>query len=185
MTPAVLLALAILSASETPVGSAAAAGAAPAERYRFNLGGPSGEFTNWERQDLARFDGLRTTIRIDQLRGKPSDKWAALTRVNLFGAGDDKERPMLSLLLHYDRKTHRPLALIQQGRNAEQARFDVDLPPDQPVTITIVPGASGELAVSFNANTFKVPCDFEVKSISVVASGADAHFEPFELLRTK
>src|SRR5690348_9213640 len=42
----------------------------PGERYRFDLGGEAGEYSEWERSGLAHFDGIATTIRVKAVKGR-------------------------------------------------------------------------------------------------------------------
>jgi len=190
----VVLALLVASSALATLSNASAvdASSAPAtvsqryeakEHYRFNLGGPSGEYTDWERQDLASFDGLATKVQIDKTYGKPTDKWASLARINLFGAGSEKDRRILSLMLQADRKSNRIQPAIYRSKDQPQETFDVQFEVGKPIDVTILPGTVGKLMFSLGGKTYEVPCDFEVKALSVLGSGVDVKFEPFNLLR--
>lgn len=153
------------------------------EHYRFNLGGPSGEYTDWERSDLDGFEGLATTVTIDKTYGKPGDKWAAIGKIRLLGAGDEKTRRVLALTLYADRKTLHVTPLISLGSGKEDERFDVQYEVGKPINLTILPMSAGKLVFSFDGHGYEVPCDFEIKGIAVVGSGVDIKFDPFNLMR--
>ena len=40
----------------------------PVEFYSFELGGESGQYTAWEKQQISKFDGLSATIDIQEVR---------------------------------------------------------------------------------------------------------------------
>jgi len=153
------------------------------EHYRFNLGGDSGFYTDWERLDLDGFDGLATTIKIVKAYGKPSDKWSSLARINLFGPGVGNDRALLSLMILVDRKDNQAAPLIYRSKDKPRESFDINLPVGKPFDVTIVRNAPGTLLFSFDKATFEVPCDFDVKGISAAGSGIDVKFEPFNLLK--
>lgn len=153
------------------------------EHYRFNLGGDSGFFTDWEKMDLDRFDGLATTIKIEKAYGKPSDKWASLARINLYGPGAGKDRELLSLIVEVDRKDNKAEPSIYRGKDMPREGFGIKFPVGQPFDVTIIRNAPGKLLFSFDKATFEIPCNFDVKAISAVGSGVDVKFEPFNLLK--
>jgi len=153
------------------------------EHYRFNLGGPSGEYTDWERSDLARFEGLATTITIDKTYGKPSDKWASMARIIFFGPGSDKDRPRLSLLIVANRKDNSVEVSIDRGKDKPHEAFDAKLAVGKPFSVTVVPYGPGKLLVSIERTSYQVPYDLDIKGIGVVGSGVDVKFEPFNLLK--
>jgi hypothetical protein len=153
------------------------------EHYRFNLGGDSGQYTDWERLDLDGFDGIAGTVRIDKVYGKPSDKWGSIARVAMFGAGEEKERPMFSLMFYVDRKTSTIVPIITHGKNAKEEAFDLKFEVGRPIEFTILATSPGKLLFGFGKQSFEVPYDFEIKALRVVGSGVDVKFEPFNLLR--
>jgi len=155
------------------------------ERYRFNLGGPSGEYTDWERYDLEAFEGLTATINIEKTYGKPTDKWASSARINLFGPGTGKDRPVWSFVAIADRKDGHIEATIKRGVDKQPEGFEVKLAVGKPFTVNIVPQGAGKLIVVIDKATFEVPCDFEIKGLSALGSGVDVKFEPFNLLKRK
>jgi hypothetical protein len=153
------------------------------EHYRFNLGGDSGFYTDWERLDLDGFDGLTTTIKIEKAYGQPSDKWASLARINLYGPGLGKDRALLSLVVEVDRKDNHADPSIYRSKDKPREGFNIKLPVGKAFDVTIVRNAPGKLLVSFDKATFEVPCDFDVRAISAAGSGIDVRFEPFNLLK--
>jgi hypothetical protein len=155
------------------------------EHYRFNLGGPSGQYTDWERYDLDRFEGLTTTITIDKTYGKPSDKWASMARIIFFGPGTDKDRRRLSLLIVADRKDGSVEAAIDRGKDKPHEAFDARMAVGKQIAVTIVPLAPGKLLVSIDKANYEVPYDLDIRGIGVVGSGVDVKFEPFNLLKRK
>jgi len=155
----------------------------PPERYRMALGGPAGHFSDWEKFDLERFFRLTTWVRVGSIHGKPSDKWASAVRVNLIGPGDEKTRPVVTLVLQFDRKTRKPLPYYTRSGDDKTYGFQVELDADKAIRIDAVTLKPGKLLVAFNEKRFEVDMPFEVKGLSVVASGLDAAFEPFELTR--
>jgi hypothetical protein len=153
------------------------------EHYRFNLGGDSGQYTDWERLDLDGFDGLTTTILIPKAYGKAGDKWSSLARINLFGPGEGKDRPILSLIIEVDRKDNHADASIYRAKDKPREGFDAKLAVGKPFVVSIVRNAPGKLLVSIDKSNYEVPCEFDVKALSAVGSGVDVKFEPFNLLR--
>ncbi|HEX7916082.1 hypothetical protein [Rudaea sp.] len=153
------------------------------EHYRFNLGGDSGQYTDWERLDLDGFDGIAATVQIDKVYGKPTDKWGSIARIAMFGTGTEKERPMFSLMFYVDRKTNTVVPIITHGKNAKEEAFDLKFEVGKPIEFTILPTSPGKLLFGFGKQTFEVPYDFEIKALKVVGSGVDVKFEPFNLLR--
>ena len=185
-----ILALTLATALASPVGadSPAAAATAPArfevaERLRMNLGGDSGQYTNWARDDLARFDGFSTTVRIDDIHGKPGDKWAASARINLLGAGEGESRARVSLVFMVDRKTRQLSAAWSAGKDLPWKAFDVALSMQKPIEVKVVPDAPGKLHVEIGESIFTVDDDVDIKAIEVSGSGLDVSFVPFLLLR--
>ena len=152
------------------------------EHYRFNLGGESGMYTDWERMDLDGFDGLTTTLNIEKTYGKPGDKWASIARIILFGAGDDKERPQLSFTFVADRKNGQVEASIMRTKDTREP-FDAKLAVGKSFTVSIVPQGTGKLLVAIDKATYEVPSDLDVKAVRVIGSGVDVKFEPFNLLK--
>lgn len=155
----------------------------PAERYRFDLGGEAGQYSEWERAGLARFDGLATTIRVRAAKGRRSEKWASIARVDLFGAGDPAARRQLSIILSVDRASGLVSPQLWRGTDLPRAPFKVDLPRGEPVDLKILTDTPGQLTIAFGETIFRIEDDFEITSIGVLASGVDVHFEPFVLLR--
>jgi hypothetical protein len=155
----------------------------PAERYRFNLGGESGQYTDWEREDLAHFDGLSTTIHFTAVKGRPSDKWASIARINLFGAGERETRKQVSIILTVDRKTKQVSPALWRGKDRPRPEFEVALSSDEAVDMKILTDTPGQLTISFGESIFRVDSDFDIKAIGVLGSGLDARFDPFVLLR--
>jgi hypothetical protein len=175
------------AASIAPAGHGASAvgGFAISERYRANLGGESGEYTDWERMDIDRFDGLATTIHFDAIRGKARDKWSSLARINLFGGGAKDVRPLVSVILAVDRKTHDVLPSLYRGKQEKSETFDISLSADKSIDLKIFHIDQHSLLVIMNEATFDVPVDFDIKAVSVIGSGADVRFEPLDFLRKK
>ena len=155
----------------------------PPERYRMVLGAPVGRFNDWEKLEVSRFYGLVTTVRIAKIDGKPGDAWASVARVNLIGPGDEKSRPVLALVLQFDRKTHKPMAYFTRSGDDKTYGFKADLPADQPIQVRAVANRPGKMIVGLNDFRFEIDLPFEVAGVSAVASGLDAAFEPFELMR--
>lgn len=168
---------------DVPAGSQRVAELKVSERYRFNLGGESGSYTDWERYDLPRFDGLYAKIQFEKIYGKTKDKWASIARINLLGAGESKDQKKLSILLEVNRKDHKPTAMIKRTKGADSETFDVDLAADQPIEISVTALTPDNLLLTFNGRQYEIAHDFEIHGISVIASGADVKFEPFNLMR--
>jgi hypothetical protein len=185
-TSLVVFILAIASASLLHAAEKEAAAPTPTyeakEHYRFNLGGDSGMYTDWERMDLDGFDGLTTTVSIEKTYGKPGDKWASIARIMLFGAGDDQNRPQLSFTFVADRKNGQIEASIMRSKDTREA-FDAKLAVGKPFTVSIVPQGAGKLLVAIDKATYEVPSDLDVKAVRVIGSGVDVKFEPFNLLK--
>jgi hypothetical protein len=153
------------------------------EHYRFNLGGHSGMYTDWERTDLDGFDGLTTTIKVEKTYGEPADKWASIARINLFGPGEGEHRPSLSFIFSADRKDRHIEATIMRAIDKPRERFDATLAVGKAFNVSIVPHGTGKLLVQIDNAKFEVPVDFDVKGLSVIGSGVDVKFEPFNLLK--
>lgn len=151
------------------------------EHYRFNLGGPSGEYTDWERSELDTFGGLTTTITIDKAYGKPTDKWASIARIILSGPGQGKDRPRLSLIAIVDRKDNHVQVVIDRDKDNREG-LDAKLSVGKAFTVGVLPNGPGKLLVSIDKSTYDIPCDFDIKAIGVLGSGVDVKFEPFNLL---
>ncbi|HEY6939919.1 hypothetical protein [Dokdonella sp.] len=155
----------------------------PAERYRFDLGGEAGQYSEWERTGLPRFDGLATTIRVKAAKGKRSGKWASIARIDLYGARDEGRRRQLSIILAVDRATQRVSPELWRGADLPRAPFKVDLPLGEPVDLKILTDTPGQLTIAFGETIFRIEDDFQIRSIGVLASGVDARFDPFALLQ--
>ncbi|HEU4662795.1 MAG TPA: hypothetical protein VFS55_02060 [Dokdonella sp.] len=155
----------------------------PSERYRFNLGGDAGQYSEWERTGLARFDGLATTIRVKAVKGRRGAKWASIARIDLYGARDDGRRPQLSIILAVDRATQRVSPELWRGADLPRTPFKVDLPPGEPVDLKILTDTPGQLTIAFGETIFRIENHFEIRSVGVLASGVAARFEPFALLQ--
>jgi hypothetical protein len=153
------------------------------ERYRMVLGAEVGRFNDWEKYDLKRFAGFQAVIGAGNIRGKPKDTWASVARVNLIGAGEGKSRPVAAFVLKFDRKTHAPLAYLNRSGSDKAEAFQITLPADKPIRVSVVVNRPGKMLVRIEGAPFEVNLPFEVTGISVVASGLDAVFEPFEILR--
>ncbi|MBA8882311.1 hypothetical protein [Dokdonella fugitiva] len=154
----------------------------PGERYRFRLGGEAGEYSEWERRDLAHFDGLATTIRVKAAKGRRSAKWASIARIDLYGAGEDGQRREKSIILSIDRTTQQVSPQLWRGKDLPRAPFNVDLPRGEPIDLKILTDTPGQLTIAFGETIFRIEDDFEIRSIGVLASGVDVRFDPFVLL---
>jgi hypothetical protein len=148
------------------------------ERYRMVLGSDAGRFNDWEKYDLVRFAGIRTTISVGNIRGKPGATWASLARVNFIGAGDEKSRPVVALVIQFDRKTHKPLPYLTRTGSDKTEGFSVELAPDRPVPVVVYVNRPGKMEIVLAGKRYEADLPFEVKGISVVVSGVDAVFEP-------
>lgn len=155
----------------------------PGERYRFELGGEAGQYSEWERTGLARFDGIATTIRIKAVKGRRSERWASIARIDLFGAGDGAQRRQLSIILSVDRTTQRISPQLWRGTNVARVPFKVDLPRGEPIDLKILTDTPGQLTVAFGETIFRIEDDFGIRSVGVLASGVDVRFDPFALLQ--
>ncbi|UXI69300.1 hypothetical protein [Tahibacter amnicola] len=166
--------------------SAASAGTADykvAERYRFNLGGDVGQYTDWERQDLARFDGLVTTFRFGKVYGKKSDKWDSIGRINLHGPGEGDGRAMISIIFLVDRKTHGVTPIVSDSITGQKGRLDVTAEGDKPITFSAFKVADADkMLLKVNDTSVTIPSTFEIRSVSVIGSGVDLGVEKFELV---
>jgi hypothetical protein len=199
--PSMLLALALAAAAPQAQGPAPAApkGATvpsapaaperpqqklePVEHHRLVLGGEAGRYGEWAQTEIERFFAFQSTIRVGAVHGKKSDQWASVARVNLLGPGDEKTRPVLALVLQFDRKTHKPMAYYTVTGSEATYGFQIELPADQPIRLSAYAARAGKLLVKLHDRSFEIDLPFEVHGLSVVASGLDAVFEPFELLR--
>ena len=157
----------------------------PIERYRFALGGESGQYTNAERVGLDHFDGLSTTIHIDEVKGNPGDKWSSLARINLFGPGEGKDRKLVSLFFVIDRTTHRISTEYQRSKDFPRMALQKELSIEKPIEVVILATTPGKLRIDLDGDAFDVDCDLEIKGVSAVGSGVDVLFEPFVMLRRK
>ena len=154
----------------------------PIEFYTFNLGGESGQYTDWEKLQISRFDGLATTIDIQEIKGKPKDKWASIARINLYGEGEKNARKMLSLIFTGDRKTRKIRAELWRGGDTPRHPIDVELSEGKPINLSLVATATNEFLLSIDDLTATIENEFEVKSIQAIGSGVDVKFSPFNLL---
>ena len=154
----------------------------PAERYRFDLGGEAGQYSEWERTGLAHFDGIATTIFVKAAKGRRSEKWASIARIDLYGAGDTGARRQLSIILSVDRATELVTPQLWRGKDLPRAPFKVDLPRGEPVALKILTDTPGQLTIAFGETIFRIEDDFEIKAVGVLASGVDVRFDPFVLL---
>lgn len=157
----------------------------PAERYRFALGGESGQYTNAERDGLDHFDGLSTTIHVDEVKGKPGDKWSSLARINLFGPGEGKDRKLVSLFFFIDRTTHRISTEYQRSKDFPRMALQKELSIAKPIEVVILATTPGKLRIGLDGDAFDVDCDLDIKGVSAIGSGVDVLFEPFVMLRRK
>lgn len=162
-----------------------AAQAPVVEQHRMNLGGPSGQYTDWGRSGLEGFAGLRATVEIQRTHGRPRDKWSALARINLFDvATGDAEPRMFSLMLVADRRTERVSAVVVPIGGGEQLGLAFEGTVGQPIGVELRMTAKDELslAVGDSRYTVELPSGFRVDTVSAVGSGVDVRFDPFELL---
>lgn len=162
-----------------------AAQAPEVEQHRMNLGGPSGQYTDWQRSGLEGFAGLRATIEIQRTHGRPRDKWSALARINLFDvATGDAERLMFSLILVADRRTDRVSAAVVPVGGGDQLGLAFEGAVGQPIEVELRMTANDELSLAVGDSRFTVelPPGFRVDTVSAVGSGVDVKFDPFELL---
>lgn len=164
--------------SELPAGLVPD-GYSSSERQSFNLGGPSGTYTDWNRYDLAPFTGLATVLEIPAVHGKPKDKWAAVAKIRLVAAGDSKP-VSLDLSFVVDRKTGRVHPRIQQGETT--APIEVEFGLKQSVPVVIVWKSPGVLDVRIADSHVDVSVPFEINRIALAGSGLDVLFSPFVLL---
>ena len=155
----------------------------PVEFYKFNLGGESGQYTDWEKQQIAGFEGLSTTIEVKETKGKPKDKWASIARINFYGAGDGKSRKMLSLTFTADRKSQKIAAELWRGGDTPRHPIDVSLTVGKPINFSLVVTAPDECLLSIDDLTSTIKSEFDVKAIQVIGSGLDVTFSSFNLLR--
>lgn len=155
----------------------------PGERYRFSLGGEAGEYSEWDRSDLAHFDGIATTIRVKAAKGRRSGKWASIARIDLYGQGDAGQRHRKSIILSVDRTTQRVSPQLWRGQDLPRAPFNVDLPRGEPIDLKILTDTPGQLTIAFGETIFRIEDDFAIRSVGVLASGVDVRFEPFVLLQ--
>ena len=155
----------------------------PVEFYKFNLGGDSGQYTNWEKLQIAQFDGLATTFEITEIKGKPKDKWASIARVILFGEGEGKSRKMLSVTFTADRKSKEIGAEISRGADSPHHPVDVNLSAGKSIKLSVLVTAPGELTIQVDDLSATIESEFEVKAISVIGSGLDVAFSSFDLLQ--
>jgi hypothetical protein len=154
----------------------------PLELYKFNLGGESGQYTDWEKLQIHKFDGLSTTIEIKEVKGKPKDKWASIARISMYGEGDEKSRGILSLTFKADRKTGKIEADLWRGGDTPHHPIDVDLVVGKPIQLFVLVTATDEFTLQIDDFTSTIESKFEVKAIRVIGSGVDVTFSPFNLL---
>lgn len=161
-----------------------AAQAPVVEQHRMNLGGPSGQYTDWGRSGIEGFVGLRATVEIQRTHGRPRDKWSALARINLSDvATGDAERLMFSLILVADRRTDRVSAVVVPVGGGEQLGLAFEGAVGQPIEVELRMTAEDELSLAVGDSRFTVelPPGFRVDTVSAVGSGVDVKFDPFEL----
>ncbi|MBX3697749.1 MAG: hypothetical protein R3F08_12445 [Dokdonella sp.] len=157
----------------------------PVEFYSFELGGESGQYTAWEKRQISKFEGLSTTIDIQDVKGKPKDRWASIARINLYGEGDEKQRKVLSLTFTADRSTRRVEADIWRGGDTPHLPIGAELKVGKPISFGLYAIAASELALMIDGQTLgtTVKCEFDVKSIRIIGSGMDVRFSPFNLMK--
>jgi hypothetical protein len=155
-----------------------------AEKSRFDLGGPEGQYTAWERSDLRDFVGFETTVKITKFFGKPGDKWSSIARVNLLSGGNVEQKKMLSIVITVDRKSKTISPHVWRKGSEEIEFFDFkSVKYDQPIHLKVIRKNSSTLVVSLNENTYEIECDFEVEGLGALGSGVDVAFDPFNILK--
>jgi hypothetical protein len=176
------LALAVAAALAASTGAQAAS----VERHRMNLGGPSGQYTDWQRSGIEGFTGLRTTIEIQKTHGRARDEWAAMARLNLFGVAEGGgDPPMLSLLLRADRRSGAIEALLVSPGEDAQRGIEFQGEVGRLIQVEMQLRADGLLDLTLDgaAHAVALPSGFRVDAVTAVGSGVDVAFDPFELLR--
>lgn len=154
------------------------------ERHRMNLGGPSGQYTDWERSGIENFAGLSATIEIQKTHGRPRDKWAALARVNLLGPRDTAgDAAMLSVVLHADRRSGEIVAVFHQIDAKEPIRLEFAGVVGRPVELSMRMQSGQRIELGLDQSRFVVelPAGFRVESVTAIGSGVDVSFKPFDI----
>lgn len=161
-------------------------GAAPVvERYAMNLGGPSGQYTDWQRSGLQGLVGVRATIEIQKTHGRPRDKWNAVARVNLSGPGQDGgDVPRLSVIFHADRRSGEVIAVVEPVGSEEGLKLDFASEVGRPIALEIrlLPDDALSLRLDQSDFTVELPRGFRIDTVRTLGSGVDVRFDPFELL---
>lgn len=149
------------------------------EQYSFQLGGFSGHFTEWHRKNIAYFDGLSATIRIDDIYGNEGDRWASIARISLWEPGSADIQPKWSLLLVGDRKKKviRPEVLYDDKTYSLDAEFKLE----QPISLVLRVNPTGGFQVSLNGRAFDLPGEMKVGRVGLLASGLQVSVDPFEI----
>ena len=165
-----------------PIASAQSAGRIVSEHYRLNLGGEAGTFTDWERTDLTGFSGLSTTLHIDAVYGKKSEKWDSIGRIDLLGAEHDGQQRQLSFLFYVDRNTKKVTAMHRMD-DGQSTRLDLSFELKQAIPFSIRKKPGGMLEVKTGDAIYEIACDFEIAAVHVLGSGVDVRYEPLVLDR--
>ena len=155
------------------------------DRHRMNLGGASGQYTDWERSGIEHFVGVNTTIEIEKTHGRPRDKWAALARVNLSGRKDAAgDAEWLSVAFQANRRNGEIIALFYNIGTKEPNRLEFAGTVGRPIALSmqIRSGQILELTLDDSRFTVELPPHFLVESVVAVGSGVDVSFNPFEIL---
>lgn len=155
------------------------------ERYAMNLGGPSGQYTDWERSGLQGLVGLRATIEIQKTHGRPRDKWNAIARINLSGPGQvGSGAPRLSLMFHADRHSGEVIAVVEPVGSEEGLQLDFASQVGRPIALEMQLQADGTLGLRLDQSDFTIvlPPQFRIDTVRTLGSGVDVRFDPFELL---
>ena len=165
------------------LAQSAPTGRVVSEQYRLNIGGDVGTYTDWERMALTGFLGLETTVYIDTVYGKKSDKWDSIGRINLTGEKGGKSR-RLSFLFYVDRGTKK-ITVKHQMDDGQVMALDIPFELKQAIPMSMAWKAPGLLEVKTGEATYEVACDFDVASVRALGSGVDVRFEPFVLKRAE
>ncbi len=155
------------------------------DRHRMNLGGASGQYTDWERSGIEHFVGVNATIEIEKTHGRPRDKWAALARVNLYGRKDAAgDAEWLSVALQANRRNGQIIAIFYNIDTKEPNYLEFSGAVGRPIALSmqIRPGQILELTLDDSHFTVELPPHFLVESVVAVGSGVDVSFNPFEIL---
>lgn len=152
------------------------------ERHRMNLGGPSGQYTDWGRSGIEGFAGLRATVEIQRTHGRPRDTWSALARINLSDvATGDAGPPMLSLILVADRRTDAISAVVAPVGGGERIGLQFKGAVGQPIQVEFRMTGNDELSLGVGDSryTIELPPGFRVDTVTAVGSGVDVSLDPF------